>query len=203
MRDAPRLYLITDRRATGGRRLVDVVDAALSAVPRGAAWVQLREKDLEGAALYALASQLAPVVRARGGALLVNDRVDVARAAGADGVHLPESGMDVADVRALWPEAIVGASVHDVQRAAAAEAAGADLVLFGPVWDAPGKPGVGLDALADVGETALVHAVGGIDGPNRARQARLRGAAGVAFIRAIMAASDPAEAMRALFEAAR
>jgi thiamine-phosphate pyrophosphorylase len=190
----PRLYLVTDRRATE-RPLPEVVAAALAGVPPGGAWVQLREKDLDGGALLALARALAPVVRARDGRLFVNDRLDVALAAGADGVHLPENGFDVATARRLAPGLLVGASTHT--RAAAA-ASTADLVLLGPIYATPDKPAaLGLDAVSPG-----AFAIGGITSPERAAACRAAGAAGIACIRAVLAAPDPAAAARALWEAA-
>jgi len=192
-----RLYLITDRRACGSRSLANVIGDALAAIPPGAAWVQLREKDLDGAALLSLASELVKIVRARNGKLFVNERIDVALAAGADGVHLPERGFDLATARALAPELAMGVSTHDSDRARAMLHAGAAPVLYGPVWSTPSKPEpLGLD-----GMPAGVFAVGGITNPDRARQARAAGARGVACIRAIMAAEDPGAAARAMIEA--
>ncbi|RMH37268.1 MAG: thiamine phosphate synthase [Deltaproteobacteria bacterium] len=192
----PRLYLVTDRHVAQ-RPLAEVIAAALAALPPGAAWVQLREKDLDGGPLLALARRLVPIVRARGARLLVNDRVDVALAAGADGVHLPERGLAIADVRRVAPALAVAVSVHSAAAAAAARAASADAVVYGPVWPTRGKPaGCGLDRFP-----AGAIAIGGVDGPARARQARRAGAAGIACIRAVMAAADPGAAARALYEA--
>lgn len=197
-----RLYLITDRAAAAPRSLPEVVAAALASLPPGAAWVQLREKQLSGRALVALARELADVVHARGGRLLINDRVDVALAAGADGVHLPENGFDVATVRALAPRLLVGVSLHG-----GAPRDGADFAVLGPIWATPskaryGEP-LGLAALAAIAAPYPVLALGGVDSPDRARAARAAGAHGVACIRAVMAAADPGAAARALYEAAR
>ncbi len=128
-----RLYLITDR-TIAKRSLVDVVAKALAAIPPGAAWVQLREKDLAGEALLSMARKLVKIVHARNGKLFVNDRIDVALAAGADGVHLPERGFDLEAARALAPGLTLGASTHDADRARAMIHAGATTVLYGPVW---------------------------------------------------------------------
>ncbi len=191
------MYLITDRRACGARSLVEVIGEALAAIPPGAAWVQLREKDLDGAALLSLARELVKIVHARNGKLFVNDRIDVALAANADGVHLPERGFDLETARALAPGLMVGVSTHDVDRARAMLHTGAAPVLYGPVWATPSKPQpLGLDDMP-----AGVFAIGGITDPDRAREARAAGARGVACIRAVMAAEDPGAAARAMVEA--
>jgi thiamine-phosphate pyrophosphorylase len=127
-----RLYLVTDRRMVSD--LAGAVRAALSGVPPGCAAVQLREKDLPGARLLELARKLLPICRAASAPLLVNDRADVARAAGADGVHLPARGLPVSQARdLLGPRALIGASCHAAGEVVAAHHAGADFALFGPV----------------------------------------------------------------------
>jgi thiamine-phosphate pyrophosphorylase len=183
--------IVTDRRLAPGGDVIAQVAAALAGAQPGEVLVQLREKDLGGRDLAALARALV----ALGAPVLVNDRVDVALAAGAAGVHLPEDGMEVAAARQLLPPgAIVGASVHSVEAAARSDA---DLVLLGPIWDSPGKRPCGLSALAAAAARTRVWAIGGIDA-SRAAEARAAGAAGVAVIRAVMAARDPAAVTRAL-----
>lgn len=213
-----RLYLITDQSATGGRDLGAVVEAALAGVPAGALLVQLRAPELGAGALLALARRLRAITAARGALLLVNDRLDVAIAVGADGVHLPERGLDIATVRAVaGPDFLVGVSRHSAGDAAAAARAGADLVVCGPVWPTPSKPGatpLGLDALAQAaagvageaagrspGRRTRLYALGGVDTPERARAARAAGAHGVASIRAFCAAADPGAAAAAMYTA--
>lgn len=220
-----RLYLVTDRRVAGargggggeadGRALVEVVSAALAAVPPGAALVQLREKDLPARELLSLARRLLRVTRQRRCPLLVNDRVDVALAAGADGVHLPEGGLPIAAVRRLGGRnrILIGVSVHGADAAGAAAQDGADLVVCGPVWDTPSKRAVGLEPLGEdelaAGARAarrgdppgVVYAIGGVTDPGRAEAAVRAGAHGVAVIRAIMAAEDPGVAAAALWNA--
>ncbi|HWN67399.1 MAG TPA: thiamine phosphate synthase [Haliangium sp.] len=210
-----RLYLITDQRAAGDRDLDDVVEAALAAVPAGAMLIQLRARDLGAGDLLALARRLRAITARRGALLLVNDRLDVALAAGADGVHLPERGLDVAAVRAVaGPDFLVGVSRHSAGDAAAAARAGADLIVCGPVWPTPSKPGavpLGVEALAEAaagvaagvapGRSARLFALGGVDTPARARAARAAGAHGVASIRALCAAEDPGAAAASMFAA--
>src|SRR5262249_34695645 len=153
------------------------------------------EKDLGGRDLQALAEALVGVCRPAGAKLLVNDRVDVALAAGADGVHLPEDGVPAAVARGLLrPGARVGVSAHS--GAGAGARGDADLVLLAPIWEVPGKgPPLGVEALrAARGRVrgALV-ALGGVT-PARAAEARLAGADAVAAIRAGGAGAGPAGA---------
>ncbi|HEY2747328.1 MAG TPA: thiamine phosphate synthase, partial [Polyangia bacterium] len=124
------------------KRVRDAIDT----LPRGLAMVQLRGKRLAGATLYKAATALRPIAPM----LVVNDRVDVALAAGADGVHLPSRGLPVAVARALVGERLVGASTHQLGEAMAAKRDGADYVVFGPVWPTGDKAdAVGIDALAE------------------------------------------------------
>lgn len=194
----PRLLLVTDRHATGGRDLVDVVAAALDA---GLPAVQLREKDLSARRLLALAERLRAVTARAGALLLVNDRVDVAVAAGADGVHLGGGSMPVDDARRLLPSgALIGVSTH---AAAEVHRTTADYAVFGPVRATPSKaafgPPQGIERLREATAVASVPvlAIGGIE-PDDVPAMRVAGAFGVAVIRAILAASDPGAATRAL-----
>lgn len=206
----PPLLLVTDRRRfaapASGRVFADAEWRALdAAIAAGIGALQLREKDLDGRALVARAVPLTARCRASGVALLVNDRVDVALAAGAAGVQLPAGGLPVVAARALLgPAAMIGCSLHDA--AELEERAEADFVLFGPVFDTPAKrafgPPQGLERLAAFVRTAPmpVIAVGGV-GPERVPDVLRAGAAGVAVIGAILAAPDPA-AVVARFRAA-
>jgi len=174
------------------------VAAALRELP-GAA-VQLRAKRLDGAALYQAALRLRRVAPI----LLVNDRADVVVAAGADGVHLPARGLPVAEARWLvGGERLVGVSTHGKDEAIAAARAGADYVVYGPVWPtgATGEkgPAVGVDALAEVVRACApmpVFALGGVDA-ERARAALAVGAR-VACIGAVLGRQDAAAGARAL-----
>jgi thiamine-phosphate pyrophosphorylase len=207
----PRLYLITDRESAKGRDLVEVVANALAPLPRGAAAVQLRERDLCTRDLVILALSLRAVTRTRGCALLINDRLDVAMAASADGVHLPESGLDIATARALLgPAGLIGVSTHSPEAAISAARQGADIIVCGPVWPTPSKasygPALGPGALATAaaglrGTRAALYALGGVTSVARARAARLAGAHGVAGIRAFVAATDPGHAAESFFRA--
>jgi thiamine-phosphate pyrophosphorylase len=202
----PRLYLVTDRQATGGRPLATVVEAALRGIagsglgPEEVA-VQLREKDLSGRALTELARALRDTTAAAGVRLFVNDRIDVALAVGADGVHLGGGALPPADARTVAPALAIAISAHpsDDLRAAMGRAA---FAVFGPIYDTPSKrrygPPVGLAALEAAARAGLpLIAIGGIDS-GRVDQVLRAGACGVACIRAVMAAGDPAAALRAL-----
>lgn len=191
------LYLITDRRQAPNGQLIPTVRRALEGGVRA---VQLREKDLSAAELLPLAGELRSLTREFGAHLLINDRVDVALATGADGVHLGGHSLPAADARRLLgPDNLIGVSTHRIEEIRTAEESGADFVTFGPVWFTPskapyGEP-VGLAQLREAcAATALpVFALGGVR-PERVPQALAAGAAGVALISAILAASDPAAA---------
>jgi thiamine-phosphate pyrophosphorylase len=204
----PRLLIITDRRATGGRSLVEVVRAALRGVdgaglaPAEVA-VQLREKDLPGRALVELARPLRAVTAAAGVALYVNDRVDVALAVDADGVHLGGGALGVADAARIAPHLSLAVSTHGLpDLAAARDAGGARLAfaVFGPIGDTPSKrpygPPLGLAALAAAAQLGVpLIAVGGVK-PRGVPDLLRAGARGVACIRAIMADPAPEAAVK-------
>ncbi len=199
-----RLCLVTDRQATAGRRLPAVVEVCLGAGLRA---VQLREKDLPARDLFRLAAELRALTARHGARLLVNDRVDVALVIGADGVHLPGAGLPPAAARALiGRERLLGVSTHSAAAVEAAEAAGADFVVFGPIYETPSKRPFGdpqgLAALAvTCRQTPLpVIAIGGVTAA-RVPELREAGAAGVAVIRALLEAEDPARATKELLAA--
>ena len=194
----PRLVLVTDRHATQGRDLVPLVCAALDA---GAPAIQLREKDLEGGALFRLAETLRAETRARGAALFVNDRLDVAVAVGADGVHLGSASVPIDAARRVLPPTMqIGVSTHAVEEVAATSA---DFAFFGPIYDTPSKRPFGepqgLDRLTAAAQAAPVPvlAIGGVTAVT-VPALRAAGAHGVAVIRSILAADDPAAATRTL-----
>ena len=195
------ITLITDRRRLGVRDLTDLVRAAAAA---GVDRVQVREKDLDGRGLLALVDAMLAATTGAAADVLVNSRPDVALAAGARGVQLPEDGLPVADVKRAWPALVVGASRHSVEGARRAEAEGADFVLLGPVFATPGKEEriLGLGPLAEAARALRipVHAVGGI-GAGNARQVVEAGARGIAAIRAFLE-MPAAQAVLALRDAA-
>ena len=195
------LYFVTDRKQTANRPLADVVQAALDGGVRA---VQLREKDLEGRELYVLAERLRALTRRYQARLLVNDRLDVALAVEADGVHLGQNSFAVKDARRLLgAEKLIGVSTHSQHEIAAAQEA--DFLVFGPVYYTPSKAAYGepqgLDRLrAAVAHSAVpVFAIGGIK-TERVAEVLETGAHGIAMISAISAATDPAQAAQALLQ---
>jgi thiamine-phosphate pyrophosphorylase len=199
----PCLALVTDRSALGGLSLEEVVAQAIEG---GANLVQLREKDLPAADLLALAERLRAVTRLGRALFLVNDRLDVALACAADGVHLPERGLPVAVARRLAGDGfIIGRSVHGVAEAVRAQEEGADYVQVGPIFASrshPDQPPAGLALLEAVAAavTIPILAVGGITAAN-VDQAMAAGASGAAVISAILGAPSPREAARGLAQA--
>jgi thiamine-phosphate pyrophosphorylase len=198
------LCLVTDRAQTRGRDLVTVVAECLAA---GLPSVQLREKDLGAADLAALARKLLPLTREHGARLIVNDRVDVALAAGADAVQRTHTSLAVDDMRAIAGARLrIGASVHSLDDARDAEARGADWIVFGPVYDTASKRQYGapqgLEKLAAVTRAVRIPvvAIGGIT-PARVAEVRGAGARGVGVISAILSADSPAEATRSFLKA--
>src|SRR5262245_5602289 len=189
------LMMVSDRTRAGARALVDEVRAAAAA---GIDFVQLREKDLGGAALLELARAVVGAVAGTSARVLVNGRPDVAALAGAHGVQLPADGLPVAAVRRAFGSLVIGASCHGVDDARAAAADGASLVVFGPVFPTPGKEAraQGLDALARVARAVAVpvYAIGGVDA-GAAVDGVTAGASGVAAIRPFL--RDAGGAVRA------
>ncbi|MEW8959340.1 MAG: thiamine phosphate synthase [Moorella sp. (in: firmicutes)] len=190
---------MTDRRLTP-RPLAEHVSRLA-----GVDFLQLREKDLPGGELYKLALDIKAALPS-GTRLLINDRVDVALAVDAEGVHLGESSLppDTAR-RLLGPDKIVGVSVHSLAAAREAERAGADYILFGHVFPTASKKGIPPRGLTALGEVAAgvgipTIALGGINAENAAL-CLAAGARGVAVMSAVMAASDPAAAVAGLKKA--
>ena len=169
-----------------------VLDAVRSAVDDGVSMIQIREKQLPARLLFELAFDSVEITRGSSTRLIVNDRVDIAVAAGADGVHLPESSFRPGLVRsAFGDQLIIGKSVHSIDSARAAAEDRPDYIFFGPVFETPGKgPAVGLELLTRVRDSVPdipLIALGGIDEHNW-RQAIDAGAAGIAAIRSL---NDP------------
>lgn len=208
---APRVYLVTDGQAAGPRELVDVIGHALRALegarlPASALAVQLREKHLEARALLDHAQPLRQLTAAVGVRLFINDRIDVALAAGADGVHLGGRSVTPEDVHVVAPHLQIAISAHHVGEVARAARRGlASFVVFGPVFDTPSKrtfgPPQGLDRLREACAHPIpVLAIGGID-IAKVKACRGAGTSGIACIRAVLRNSDPEQALRRFFEA--
>lgn len=198
-----RLYLVTDRMQTVGRPLASVLQASASA---GLPAVHVRERDLSARELLALLAS----IRAASGPLpklLLNDRLDVALAADLDGVHLRSESLPVAVARRLLGDRkLLGVSTHAVEEARHAADAGADFVVFGPIYDTPSKRAYGapqgLAALEAVARAVSipVFAIGGIS-VARVAEVRRAGAFGVAVISALLAAPDCAVETRRFLQA--
>ncbi len=192
-----RLYLITP--VSGDP--MPAVEAALAVLPRGSAGVQLRRPGQSVRQLLDEARTLREICTRFDAPLLVNDRADVALAARADGVHLPAHGLPVAGARALGI-GLIGVSVHSPDDVARAAREGADFAVFAPVFETPGKVASGEAALALACRAAPIPvlALGGVDETNAPRCIQA-GARGVACIRAVLGASDPAAAAIRLWQA--
>lgn len=193
------LYLITDRKQVAGGDLCLALEGALRGGVRA---VQLREKDLNSRELFDLACRLRGLTSRYGAKLLINDRLDIAMAVGADGVHLGESSMPVERVREIAGDGMfIGVSCHCLSGAVAAREGGADFITFSPVYHTPSKAGygdpVGTERLAEACRLLRmpVFALGGIK-PENVRAVMGHGAHGIALISAILAAQDPEAAAR-------
>jgi thiamine-phosphate diphosphorylase len=174
----------------------------------GVRLVQLRLKGVGDAHAYETAAQVATELRRRGALLILNDRVDLALAVDADGVHLGTGDLPLSVARRLvGPDRVIGASAHDAAEAQQAVQSGADYLGCGSVFATPTKPDAtvrGLDAVREVSAAVAVpiFGIGGINAENAVRVIQA-GAAGVAVVRAISAAEDPALAARQLLEVVR
>lgn len=193
--------LISDRRLRPIEELWDVLPGAARA---GLTDLMIREKDLDGGPLLALVREAVARARPWGVRVIVNDRVDVALAAAADGVHLGVAGLTVAAAREMAGGALrVGASTHTLDELRAAQEAGADYATFGPVFPTASKaaygPPMGVEALRRAVRAASIPvlALGGITA-DRAALLGETGIAGVAAIGAILGSSDPAAAVAAI-----
>lgn len=188
------LYLITDRNQTGSLRLLDVVEEALKG---GVRCVQLREKDLSSRELYELAYDMRKLTGRYDARLIINDRVDVAMAVDADGVHLGLNSIPIHRVRRLMGDnKLIGLSCHNQVNAVMAQEKGADFITFGPVYYTPskaqyGKP-VGVEKLEIVSHLLEipVFALGGIKRDN-IHEVMAAGADGIALVSRIIASDDP------------
>lgn len=194
------LYLVTDRGLARGRTTAEIVRAAVAG---GVTCVQLREKNGPTRLFIEEARFVRDVLTGTGVPLIINDRVDVALAVGADGLHLGQTDMSLADARAIAPGLIIGVSVENPEQALLAQAQGADYLGLSPVFSTPTKtdtaPPLGLDGVALIRSRVSVPMVGiGGIGPGNAAQVLRAGCDGVAVVSAIVAASDPQAAAREL-----
>ncbi|WP_254762642.1 thiamine phosphate synthase [Natrinema marinum] len=198
-----RTYLVTQASLSGDRSTLEIVRAAIDG---GVDAVQLREKDSSARSRYELGHELRELTAEAGVDLIVNDRIDIAQAIDADGVHVGQSDLPVAVARdLLGADAIVGCSTATVAKAREAEAEGADYLGVGAVYGtsskdvADGKDGVGPERIAAIADAVSIPIVGigGITADNAGPVAEA-GAAGVAVISEITGAPDPRSATEAL-----
>jgi thiamine-phosphate pyrophosphorylase len=194
------VYLVTEEALSAGRRSEEIVEAALRA---GVRVVQVREKEGSARRAVEVALNLRELTRRYGALLLVNDRIDIAIAAGADGIHVGQEDLPV-DLarRLLGDDALVGLSITEADQLAGRDAAQADYLGVGAVFPTGSKgdatlTGLPLLAAARAATQAPIVAIGGIDAGN-AGLAIAAGADGVAVIGAIAAAADPADAAEVL-----
>ena len=191
----PAIYLITKGDATAAnfeQKSREIFDIIRVAVDEKISLVQIREKQLTGRQLFELTVEAAKITRGKSTRLLINDHADIALAAGADGVHLAANSLPVNIIRENFPQDfIIGASTHSLEGAKNTVEQGADLLVFGPVFETPGKGAPqGIAALSDVCEKLRpfpVIGLGGIDETNYA-EVLAAGASGFAAIRSL---NDP------------
>ncbi len=189
-----RLYLITDRKLFGSPEgMLEAIDKALQG---GVKAVQLREKDLATRQLLDLAYRMRALTGRYGAKLFINDRVDIAMAVEADGVHLGRTGLPVEAARkASDGRLMIGVSTHSLAEAQQAQSEGADFITLGPVYETPSKKQygspVGLSLPADVAGncTIPVFAIGGIKA-DRIQEILKQGAFGAALISAVLSSED-------------
>jgi thiamine-phosphate pyrophosphorylase len=208
---APTVTLVTDPRWPF-ERIERVIEAAASALAPGALLVQLRDKEAGPAALMVTARSLRATTARSGARFIVNAatqqddvferKLRVAVDAGADGVHVPCRPRAIARARSAFGDrGWISTPAHTDEEVVTAAGSGATLVLVSPIWDSPGKGrGRGVAAISSArarAGPALLHALGGVDG-SRAAACAGAGADGVAVIRALLDASDPAAEARRL-----
>jgi thiamine-phosphate pyrophosphorylase len=206
----PILYLITEGATTPGttpaseefKSLLMLISAAVAA---HISLVQIREKNLNARVLHQLTERAANLTRGSATRLLVNDRADIARAAGADGVHLTTQSIEAKILRrAFGDKLLIGVSAHTLEEARAAREGGADFATFGPIFETPSKsiygPPVGLEKLGEAARSLSAFpllALGGMTGENSSEALRA-GAHGVAAIRLFSDSYNLKEVARAI-----
>lgn len=194
------LYVIMDGQTPLGlvRQLLDA----------GVRSIQLRDKQMSAGKQVRVARSLQDACRAQGALFFVNDHVDVALGIGADGVHIGQEDLPLAEARAvLGPDALIGVSVSTVSEAEAAAAGGANYIGVGPIYETQTKPGrtpLGTEVLTRIRAAVSIPqvAIAGI-GPGRAAPVIEAGAAGVAVISAVLHAANPVQTATTLLEEVR
>ncbi|MCA1808720.1 MAG: thiamine phosphate synthase [Kiritimatiellia bacterium] len=199
------IYLVTSASLSAGRSTPDIVLAALAG---GIRLIQLREKNMGGAEMFRLARTVRRLTREAGALLLINDRLDIALAVRADGVHLGQSDLPVAAARRLAPDMLIGASTHSIAEARRAERAGASYINIGPLFPTRSKDWTG-DFLGMAGlrriaaQARLPYTVMGGIKQQHIPELRRAGVAAIALITAITSAPDPGAAAQNLLRLAQ
>lgn len=191
------LYLVTDRGLARGRSTLEIVQAAVNG---GVTCVQLREKDCSTREFIEQALTIKHFLDTRQVPLIINDRLDVALAVAADGIHLGQTDMPLESARKIaGPSMLIGISAESVQDAVEAETGGADYLGVSPVYATPTKtdtaPPLGLEGLREIRQRVKIPlvAIGGLNSANAAEAIR-NGADGIAVVSAVVAAADPCAA---------
>ena len=199
------LYFVTSQQLSAGRTTVEIVAAALAG---GVRLIQLREKEMCLREYVRLAEQVRDLTARAGALMIVNDRVDVALAVGADGVHLGQDDFPIPAARRLGPDLIIGASTHTVDEALKAQTEGASYINIGPifptgtkVWEGAFLGIEGLNRIATVVRVPFT-VMGGIKTDHIPELLRA-GASTIALVTAVTAAEDPGKAVRQLLVALR
>lgn len=194
----PRAHLISDARAPRG--LIGSIERALSAdLPEPIA-VHLRHQS-DDATLFRIGEQLRALTKERGALLFINRRLDLALALDADGLHLPEAGIDIESARRLFPSKTIGVSRHD-EHGVVNRSVGADYAFLSPVGEVPGKAApLGIERFSAIAERSPIPliALGGVDRTVLKSLRARRAAHGFAAMRAVLHADDPREALLSLY----
>ncbi len=199
------LYPVTCERLSAGRSNLDLLEAAIRG---GAKIIQLREKELATGDLYRMALAFRKITAEAGILLIINDRIDIALAVDADGVHLGQEDLPLSAARRIAPELLIGISTHSREEALKAQGEGADYVNIGPIFTTRTKEGVneflGPEAIPGIvaGLSVPFTVMGGIGGAN-IEKVVAQGAHRVAVVTAVTMADDMAGAVAALREAIR
>jgi len=200
------LYLVTDRGLSRGRSTLEIVQAA---VRGGVTCVQLREKNCSAREFIAEATAIQSFLKEHGIPLIINDRLDIAQAIQADGVHLGQNDIPLKMARAIVKDSmLIGISAESLQDAVEAERDGADYIGVSPIYTTATKsdtaPALGLEGLREIRKAVKIPLVG-IGGLNRSNAAEVigNGADGIAVVSAIVSADDPENAAAELSEIIR
>jgi len=200
------VYLVTDRRILQGR---DLLDAVAEAIEGGVTLIQLREKEVSSREFYQIALKVKDLAHSKGVPLLINDRLDIALAVNADGLHIGQEDLPLKVARKLLgPDKIIGLSVSNLEDAVQGEKEGADYLGAGAVYPTTSKDvsesPIGPDGLKKIKEAVSIPVVG-IGGINlfNIEEVKRTGVDGVAVISAIMGAPDIKDAARKLADAWR